>query len=65
MLKAIHAQENKEMALAKARAVAGKLGGMRVGQAALVREGIGQTLGHVEVPGHEPAGRAEGGAGRG
>jgi putative transposase len=51
MLKAIHAQEDKEAALAKAQAVAEKLEGMRLSKAAaLVREGIGETLSYMAFP---------------
>jgi putative transposase len=51
MLKAIHAQEDKEAALAKATAVVEKLEGLRLGQAAaLVREGIGETLAYMAFP---------------
>jgi transposase-like protein len=51
MLKAIHAQEDKEAALAKARAVAEKLEALRLPKAAaLVREGIAETLSYMDFP---------------
>jgi transposase-like protein len=51
MLKAIHAQEDKEAALAKAASVAEKLEAMRLPKAAaLVREGIGETLAYMAFP---------------
>jgi putative transposase len=51
MLKAIHAQEDKEAALAKAEAVAAKLDGMRLAKAAgLVRAGIAETLAYMAFP---------------
>src|SRR5262245_24148641 len=51
MLKAIHAQEDKESALEKARLVAEKLQGLRLGKAAaLVREGIAETLAYMAYP---------------
>src|SRR5262245_60283319 len=51
MLKAIHAQEDRASAEVKARAVAEKLEGMRLGKAAaLVREGIGETLAYMAFP---------------
>ena len=51
MLKAIHAQEDAAAALAKAQAVADKLEGMRLGQAAaLVRAGIAETLSYMAFP---------------
>jgi transposase-like protein len=51
MLKAIHAQEDRDAALAKARQVADKLEGLRLGKAAsLVREGIPETLAYMDFP---------------
>jgi putative transposase len=51
MLKAIHAQEDQASALAKASAVADKLEGQRLGQAAaLVRAGIAETLSYMAYP---------------
>jgi transposase-like protein len=51
MLKAIHAQEDKEAALAKAQAVAAKLEALRLSKAAaLVREGIAETLSYMGFP---------------
>jgi transposase-like protein len=51
MLKAIHAQEDRASAQAKALAVAEKLEGMRLSSAAaLVREGIGETLSYMAFP---------------
>ncbi len=51
MLKAIHAQEDKESALQKAEAVAAKLEGMRLSKAAgLVRAGIAETLAYMAFP---------------
>lgn len=51
MLKAIHAQEDKEAALAKAQAVADKLEGLRLSKAAaLVRAGIAETLSYMAFP---------------
>jgi putative transposase len=51
MLKAIHAQEDHSAALAKARQVAEKLEGLRLGKAAsLVREGIAETLTYMGFP---------------
>jgi transposase-like protein len=51
MLKAIHAQEDHAAALAKARQVAEKLEGLRLGKAAsLVREGIAETLRYMGFP---------------
>jgi putative transposase len=51
MLKAIHAQEDQASAQVKAAAVAEKLQGMRLGQAAeLVRGGIGETLSYMAFP---------------
>jgi transposase-like protein len=51
MLKAIHAQEDRESALEKARQVADKLEVMRLHKAAkLVREGIPETLSYMDFP---------------
>ncbi len=51
MLKAIHAQESKEAAVAKAGEVAASLEGMRLGAAAkVVREGHLETLTYTEFP---------------
>jgi putative transposase len=51
MLKAIHAQEDRASAQAKAAAVVEKLLGMRLGQAAeVVRAGIDETLGYMAFP---------------
>jgi len=51
MLKAIHAQEDKASAQAKAQQVVQKLEGMRLGKAAsLIREGIAETLGYMAFP---------------
>jgi putative transposase len=51
MLKAIHAQEDQASAQAKASAVADKLEGQRLGQAAaLVRAGIAETLSYMTYP---------------
>src|SRR5262249_23908730 len=51
MLKAIHAQEDQEAARAKAQAVAAKLEGLRLPKAAaLVREGIAETLAYMAFP---------------
>lgn len=51
MLKAIHAQEDKEAARAKAAQVADKLEGMRLGKAAsLLREGVEETLTYMAFP---------------
>lgn len=51
MLKAIHAQENREEALLKARAVVQKLEGMKLGKAAkIVKEGIEETLSYYAFP---------------
>jgi putative transposase len=51
MLKAIHAQEDQASALTKASAVADKLEGQRLGQAAaLVRAGIAETLSYMAYP---------------
>ena len=51
MLKAIHAQEDKEEATRKADIVAEKLEGMKLGRAASVlREGIEETLSYYRFP---------------
>ena len=51
MLKAIHAQEDREAARQKADAVVAKLQQMKLAQAAqLVREGIEETLSYYEFP---------------
>lgn len=51
MLKAIHAQESREAAVAKAEEVADALDGMRLGAAAaIVREGHLETLAYTEFP---------------
>jgi len=51
MLKAIHAQEDREAALQKAEAVAVKLEGMRLGEAAcFVRETVTETLSYMSFP---------------
>jgi putative transposase len=51
MLKAIHAQEDRDAALQKAEAVAAKLEGMRLPKAAgLVRAGIAETLAYMAFP---------------
>jgi transposase-like protein len=51
MLKAIHACEDRESALAKAEAVAQKLEAMKLSKAAqIVREGVGETLAYCEFP---------------
>jgi putative transposase len=51
MLKAIHAQEDRPEAAKKAEAVAAKLKGMRLGQAAeLVREGAPETFNYYAFP---------------
>jgi transposase-like protein len=51
MLKAIHAQEDREAALKKAEDVAAKLAGMKLGQAAaFVRESVEQTLAYMSYP---------------
>ena len=51
MLKAIHAQEDKEEALKKAEAVAAKLKEMKLANAAqIVREGIAETLTYYAFP---------------
>jgi transposase-like protein len=51
MLKAIHAQEDRSAARAKAAAVVDKLVGMRLGKAAeVVRSGIEETLSYMAFP---------------
>jgi len=51
MLKAIHGQEDREAACQKAAAVAEKLEGMKLGQAAaLVRSGAEETLSYMAFP---------------
>ena len=51
MLKAIHAQESREAAMAKADEVAASLEGMRLGAAAkVVREGYLETLTYTDFP---------------
>ncbi|HEX3449664.1 MAG TPA: IS256 family transposase [Isosphaeraceae bacterium] len=51
MLKAIHAQEDRQAAHDKAQAVAGKLDVMRLGQAAtVVRTGVDETLSYMAFP---------------
>jgi transposase-like protein len=51
MLKAIHAQEDREAARAKAEAVATKLEHMKLGQAAaIVRAGVDETLSYMAFP---------------
>ena len=51
MLKAIHAQEDKEAARTKAQAVVEKLLGMRLGKAAeVVRSGVEETLSYMAFP---------------
>jgi transposase-like protein len=51
LLKAVHAQEDREAALAKAEQVVGKLEGMRLGKAAeLVRAGVVETLAYMSFP---------------
>ena len=51
MLKAIHAQEDQDSARAKALAVAEKLEGLRLSKAAaVVREGIGETVAYMLYP---------------
>jgi putative transposase len=51
MLKAIHAQEDRQAALDKAGAVAEKLESMRLGQAAaIVRQGVDETLSYMAFP---------------
>jgi transposase-like protein len=51
MLKAIHAQEDRQAALEKARLVADKLAVARLSQAAtIVREGVDETLSYMSFP---------------
>lgn len=51
MLRAIHAQENKETAREKARQVAVKLQEMKLGSASRkLQDGIEETLTYVDVP---------------
>jgi transposase-like protein len=51
MLKAIHAQEDRQAARDKAALVAEKLMGMRLGQAAsIVRDGVDETLSYMAFP---------------
>jgi len=51
MLKAIHAQEDRQAALRKAEDVAEKLEAMKLGKAArIVREGVAETLGYMSYP---------------
>jgi putative transposase len=51
LLKAIHAQEDREAARAKADQVVAKLEGMRLGQAAaVVRTGVLETLAYMSFP---------------
>jgi putative transposase len=51
MLKAIHGQEDRPAAREKAEAVALKLAGMKLGQAAaIVREGVDETLSYMAFP---------------
>jgi transposase-like protein len=51
MLKAIHAQEDREAARAKAKAVAEKLAGMRLAKAAeVLSSGIDETLAYMAFP---------------
>jgi putative transposase len=51
MLKAIHAQEDRQAARAKAQAVADKLDAARLGQAAMiVRTGVDETLAYMAFP---------------
>lgn len=51
LLKAIHAQEDREAALAKADQVVAKLEGMRLGKAAeTVRRGVAEALGYMSFP---------------
>lgn len=51
MLKAIHAQEDRQAALEKAQLVADKLDAMRLSQAAtIVREGVDETLSYMSFP---------------
>ncbi len=51
MLKAIHAQEDRQAACQKAQLVAEKLDTLRLAQAAtLVREGVDETLSYMAFP---------------
>jgi putative transposase len=51
LLKAIHAQEDREAALAKGEQVVAKLEGMRLGKAAaVVRTGVAETLSYMAFP---------------
>ena len=51
MLKAIHAQEDRQAAREKAQAVVAKLETMRLGQAAqIVRDGVEETLSYMSFP---------------
>jgi transposase-like protein len=51
LLKAAHAQEDREAALGKAEQVVAKLEGMRLGKAAeLVRAGVAETLAYMSFP---------------
>lgn len=51
MLKAIHAQEDRQAARDKAAQVVEKLVGMRLGQAAaVVRDGVDETLSYMAFP---------------
>lgn len=51
MLKAIHAQEDREAARAKARAVVEKMEAMRLpGAAKVVRDGVEETFSHYDFP---------------
>ena len=51
LLKAIHAQEDREAALGKAGQVVAKLEAMRLGKAAeLVRNGVAETLSYMSFP---------------
>src|SRR5262249_55452653 len=51
LLKAVHAQEDREAALAKAEQVVAKLEGMRLGKAAeVVRLGVAETLSYMHFP---------------
>jgi transposase-like protein len=51
LLKAIHAQEDREAALAKAEQVVAKLSGMRLAKAAeLVAAGVAETLSYMSLP---------------
>ena len=51
MLKAIHAQEDRQAAAEKAQEVVEKLEGMKLSKAAsIVREGVGETLAYYAFP---------------